>query len=361
MKVYYFLFGKKSNSSASFNRVNLFAEGLNSQGVIAKVNVIDLAPFRFPLLNKLFAPILLIYYFSPFIIYIHNSVLIFYGESVAYRFFSLLRKFNTIIVERNEFPTHLIWTDGVSKKMEKFCISFLLSLKYVDAFITCSNELKTYYLNYLQKDTPIFISPLIVKVSEFDQYRGANENKISYCGDWGNNKDGVDILIQAFALIHSKYPALRLSLIGGSTEQVERKLHDLVEELNIKPFVDFVGRVDHNNLPNYLSSSRILVLARPANKQAAGGIPSKVAEYLSTKRPVVLTDVGELRYFLQDGKNCYMCKPDSSNEFANKMDYALSDCNSGIIGINGYNTVLQFDYISQSKSLSEFLKKIHNV
>lgn len=74
MKVYYFLFGKKSNSSASINRVNLFAEGLNSQGVNTKVNVIDLAPFRFPLLNKLLAPILLIYYFSPFIIYLHNSV-----------------------------------------------------------------------------------------------------------------------------------------------------------------------------------------------------------------------------------------------------------------------------------------------
>lgn len=359
MDLYYILFAKKNagNNSAAINRIQLFSKGLREkEGVNVTIKIIDLTPFCSSILNRMIAPFLLMYHFFPFLLYIRNAKLIFYGESVAYRFFPILKKFNTIIVERTEFPTHMIRTDDISRELEKFCLSFLNSLKYADGFITCSNELASFYSNYLNEGTPVFISPLIVDVSLFSQYSDKIENRITYCGDWGNNKDGVEILIQAFALIHKKYPTLRLALIGGSTSLVEERLHKLVRNLRIESMVDFVGRIDHKLMPFYLSSSVLLALARPANKQAAGGIPSKVAEYLSTKRPVVLTNVGELYKFLHDGVNCYMCTPGSVDAFARKMDYALSDINSIEIGNRGYQTVLQFDYLVQSGLLYDFLK-----
>lgn len=360
MELYYILFAKKNavNNSAAFNRILLFAKGLREiDGVNVTIKIIDVMPFYSSILNKIVAPFLLLYYFSPFIIYIRKAKLIFYGESIAYRLFPILKKFNTIFVERTEFPTHMISTDSISSKLERFCLSFLKSLKYADGFITCSNKLASFYSNYLNEGTPVFISPLIVDVHLFSQYSSEKiKNIVTYCGDWGNNKDGVDILIQAFSLIHNKYPNFRLVLIGGSTSMVEERLHKLVENLGIESVVDFVGRIDHNRMPFYLSSSALLALARPANKQAAGGIPSKVAEYLSTKRPVVLTDVGELSKFLHDGVNCYMCAPSSVDAFALKMDYALSDINSLEIGKRGYQTVLQFDYSIQSNLLYDFLK-----
>lgn len=90
-------------------------------------------------------------------------------------------------------------------------------------------------------------------------------------------------------------------------------------------------------------------------------MPSKVAEYLSTGRPVVLTNVGELYKFLADGRDCYMALPNSIESFAQKLDEALLDLNASIIGERGYKVALQFDISVQSKLLLEYLKSISNV
>lgn len=363
MKIYYIVsVPKETIHSAALNRIKQFQLGLKKEGVDCSIINIDFtSSLRNRCIGKLHVIYTILKFLFTFTFYVRKSLLIFYGESVLYKLFPILKKKHKIIVERNEFPTYMISQVELSTKQIEFCQKFEQALVHCHGFITCSDELKKYYFHFLRKDCHCFVSPLIVDVDKFSKRGIPIENKISYCGDWGNNKDGVDILIKAFALIHSKYPQMKLSLIGGSTKEVEEQLICLCEKLEISDYIDFVGRINHEQMPNYLCNSRILALARPDNKQAAGGMPSKVAEYLSTGRPVVLTNVGELYKFLADGRDCYMALPNSIESFAQKLDEALSDLNASIIGERGYKVALQFDISVQSKLLLEYLKSISNV
>ena len=99
----------------------------------------------------------------------------------------------------------------------------------------------------------------------------------------------------------------------------------------------------------------MLVLARPNNKQAEGGIPSKVAEYLACGVPCVITKTGDLPKYLHDGEDCFLCDPDDENIFFQRM----VDCYNSdrtLIGCNAKKVVRQFNYIEQSSLLVDYLE-----
>ena len=79
---------------------------------------------------------------------------------------------------------------------------------------------------------------------------------------------------------------------------------------------------------------------------------------MAAKVPIVITNVGELKFYLKDNFNCYMSEPDSAILFSEKLIEALENNNDEIVS-NAYRTVAKFNYIEQSKSLLEFLKSIH--
>lgn len=356
MRVYYIICTSDNQHSAALNRIRLFVLGLKKNGIDGELSIFETLQIKNVFISKILNLAKILKYILS-LLFLPKSVLIFYGESPFFRFWKFLRLKHWLFVERNEFSTYLIEKDrSLSKKEQQFYKQFEKSLKYCHGFITCSNELSNYYRKYLNNNCKILISPLIVDVSMFVHTNTSRiSNKISYCGDWGNQKDGVDILIKSFAKIHDKFPKIRLELIGGSTIDVENALKNLAVNLNVYEFIDFVGRIPHQMMPQYLNTARILALARPANKQAAGGMPSKIAEYLSTSRPVVLTNVGELHYYLTDQINCYMSEPDSVELFANKMEQALTDEHADVIGQNGYQVAKQFDIDVQTKLLINYI------
>ena len=55
-----------------------------------------------------------------------------------------------------------------------------------------------------------------------------------------------------------------------------------------------------------LRTARVLALPRPAGSFSQAGLPTKVAEYLASGRPVVVTAVGDLPLYLRDGVDAYL-------------------------------------------------------
>ena len=347
--IVYIIYNPYQNPSAAYNRILLFQKGLQKLSIKVKVDLLT-PSYRFPkFFNSLFKVLILLFYYFKYFLN-SNNIIIIYGENYLWHLIPLYRK-AIVVVERNEFPNCII--DPCSKTDCK-----ILNLIYnCDGFITCSKALKQYYSDYLGIRNHIHISPVIVDLSLFNQ-KYAREQCITYCGDWGNNKDGVDILIRAFSIFQKRYPSYKLRLIGGSTEEVENNLHELAKHLRVESSIEYVGRIQHHSMPYYLCTSSILALARPNNKQAEGGFPSKIAEYLATGIPVVVTDVGELSTYLKDGTNCYMSAPNSHEAFAEKLIQAASDPNSQCVGNNGQKDVMQFNYDIQANVLLNYIQTL---
>jgi len=187
------------------------------------------------------------------------------------------------------------------------------------------------------------------------------EKIITYCGGLDGDKDGVPILIKSFSLIADEFPLFKLQLVGSlHNESTRLNLRSLVQKLNINDKVIFTGRIRRDNIPEYLCNSDFLVLARPNNKQAEGGFPTKLGEYLATGKPVVVTNVGEISNFLIDQKNAFVAEPDSAEKFANKLREALLNKNSSQIGLEGKKLVHnEFHYLTQAKELEKFILEVN--
>jgi len=347
MKIIYYLYEKGKEPSAAWNRVELIIKGCKVNGFEAIVYPIK-SPYG---INRALRPFILLWQVIKLYIDLFlnkDNAIVCYGYNYTWPLFFLPRKAK-LIVERNEYPDHLIRQGSKINYFEES------PLKHIDGFITCSKSLKDYYSGFCGSSCSFLISPVIVDIDEFHK-RTEKTKKISYCGDWGNHKDGVDILIEAFALLHKKHPDYRLELIGGSTPDVEMALKQLSIDLGVESSVDYIGRIPHEDMASHLLSASVMALARPNNKQAQGGFPSKVAEYLATGRPVVLTCVGDLPIYLTDHVNCFMSAPDSPDAFAAKLCEAIESPNSNDIAEKGFELAKSFNYDHQSKMIVDFIR-----
>lgn len=189
------------------------------------------------------------------------------------------------------------------------------------------------------------------------------ENYVAYCGKISPFKDGVDCLIESFALFVAKHNDYILKIIGGfENSEAERCLKALVNKLKLDKKVVFTGAITPAEMPRILCGAQMLALARPDNEQAKYGFPTKLGEYLATGKPVVVTRVGEIGDFLKDGVNCRMSEPDSPEAFADCMSWVADHYEDALkLGAKGKElTRKEFSSLEQSKKVLIFMKEIIN-
>lgn len=265
-----------------------------------------------------------------------------------------------IFHERTEYPF------VVSGKTTLGKIDLYIYLKSVvkkfDGIYVINNALKKYLSEKTNGKMPITIVNMLVDPERFNcSEKLLNHEKIiTYCGTLDGEKDGVPILIESFSLISNEFPSLKLQLIGSLNNELTRQnIQSQIQRLNIGDKVIITGAVKRNEIPKLLCNSYILALARPANKQAEGGFPTKLGEYLATGNIVVVTNVGEIGLFLKDKKNAYLSEPDSAEKFSQKLREALLNNNSPEIGSEGKKLVYnEFNYLTQAKVLEEMFNTI---
>lgn len=194
------------------------------------------------------------------------------------------------------------------------------------ALFVISSGLKDYYVEHGVDESKIHILNMTVDSDRFLNVKqsSSHESYIAYCGNVSNNKDGVDKLIRSFARVSKRHPEVKLYIIGESLSKAEfTDNYRLILELGIENNIVFTGKVRANQMPQLLADAKVLVLARPRNKQAKYGFPTKLGEYLITGNPVVVTSVGDIPLFLEDGVSALLSSPDNDEEFAEKISWAL--------------------------------------
>ncbi|NLF42430.1 MAG: glycosyltransferase family 4 protein [Bacteroidales bacterium] len=258
----------------------------------------------------------------------------------------------------NEYPSHIIFN---KKKSLRIKIKERLNYKFFDVALIISRPLLDFYKPLLRKKSRVLLLPVTVDFERFNGgYPKHDSLNITYCGDLSQEKDGVFDLAKAFKMLTNEYPYLKLKLIGENKSQSQKnELRKLVYNLGIEEHVLFKGFISGELIPNELYDSKLLVLSRPANKQAEGGFPTKLGEYLATGIPVVVTRVGDIPFYLKDSESAYLSEPGNYHDFYLAMKRALSnEYNSKSVGLNGKKIALTyFSHKNQGKQLSDFLLK----
>lgn len=266
-----------------------------------------------------------------------------------------------LMIELNEFDDIALAfsTNKLQLSLSKQFSKVLLTkiLPKTDLLLIMTRHLLEYYKQFTDQSKVKFLHlPMTVDLKRFDLKRKPIDRYMAYCGSSSFDKDGVDILIKSFSLISMKYPDVKLK-IAAFMESDGVKMLAMIQELQLQDKVIYVGELTRDQIPEFVTNAELLMLPRPDSKQARGGFPTKLGEYLATGNPVCATNVGEILNYLVDNESAFMAEPGSITSFTSAIDRALSDpVKAIIIGMNGRKVAeAQFNMDIQSNRLYNFL------
>ena len=266
-----------------------------------------------------------------------------------------------LISEHSEHPLRN-YQDSIFRKIQGKIKSYAEAI-LCDGMFCISQYLIDYYKALGVDQKKLFLVPSTVDTGRFSTSYNSplSFQYILYCGAITLLKDGVDILIKSFARISEKHTEINLVLVGKcDSDKTGLILEDLVNSLNIKNRVFFLGQLSRTDVPAYLTNAKILALARPKSMVADAGFPSKLTEYLASGVPVVVTEVGEIPVYLKSDVNAFLSKPDSVDAFAEKLEFVLDNYkfaqNVAAKGQELANTI--FNYNFQTQRMLSFIKSL---
>ena len=233
---------------------------------------------------------------------------------------------------------------------------------YYDGLALMTKTLYKHYNEFHKPGPKLLHLPMTVDLNRFDQafepVKGFVSPYIVFVGVMNDAKDGVNILIEAFSKIHPRFPDYKLYLVGPWNYDTPTH-RQMIGNLGLEQKVFYMGEYQRDTIPAILKNASLLVLPRPDSKQAQGGFPTKLGEYLATGNPVCATTVGEIPDYLVDGESVYFAEPGSVDSFANAMEQALGNTEQAKrVGANGRKVAeTHFNKDIQAKMLYDFLKE----
>ena len=196
---------------------------------------------------------------------------------------------------------------------------------FADAIICISPFLKKKYDSITGGSIPVFFLPVSADTGDIIcSDRGFNKPaRILYAGSFGE-KDGVELLIEAFEKLCRHYTGVALFLTGKGMED---RISRILKRINESPFADkihYLGFLSDAEYFNILSSCDIPCMVRVNSDFANRGFPFKLGEYLATGRPVLVSRVGGISEFLKDEENAFFVEPGSVESIFEGLDYILT-------------------------------------
>jgi D-inositol-3-phosphate glycosyltransferase len=130
---------------------------------------------------------------------------------------------------------------------------------------------------------------------------------------------GLDILIEAFAKILSSNPKARLLIVGEFYDN-PNEYFDLIKKLTIEDKVKVINQfVPNEEVAKYYQIADVVIL--PYRSATQSGILNVAYGFY---KPVIVTNVGGLAEFVDEGKTGFVVKPNSPDAIAEGVQRLLS-------------------------------------
>ncbi len=125
--------------------------------------------------------------------------------------------------------------------------------------------------------------------------------------------------IETICELRKKYPRATL-VMAGKDKGLEGEMKSLTKMLDLKDAVRFAGFLDEPAKIREFSAADIYL-----NTNRIDNMPVSVLEARALGLPVVSTDVGGLRYLIDDGENGLLCRSENSEQMCRAVETLLED------------------------------------
>jgi L-malate glycosyltransferase len=150
------------------------------------------------------------------------------------------------------------------------------------------------------KEHKIFVQPWGAEFEIFDHNISSKKSKkyIILCANKWEPGHHVDVLIKAIPFVVNEIKEIQFILLSGGIQEVELK--KLSKTLGIENYVNFIGRIAHEEIPKYLLNTDILVDTDIIGNNAGAGIGVINLEAMICGVPILLS---EREYLKNRGKS----------------------------------------------------------
>ncbi len=217
----------------------------------------------------------------------------------------------------------IAWCRSISKQFEvknwvlkrKKIIYELATLVFANSIATKQDLVENYGVN--ERKIEVFYNA--VRTSEAAKNK-TQKNKIVYVGRMSPSK-GVDTLLKAMPLILTRFPDLKLQLIGGRIEGKEIVYYKKeCKRMKISRSVSFAGNKSKEIVLKEFSTAYLTVV--PTIVEAFGFV---VIESFSVKTPVVGSNTSGIAEIIRDGRDGFLFETQNHTDLAKKIIYLLEN------------------------------------
>jgi glycosyltransferase involved in cell wall biosynthesis len=168
--------------------------------------------------------------------------------------------------------------------------------------------------------------------------------------------EGLNLLVEAFAKLRENQPNVYLLLVGDG--ETRNELEVMVDQLDIRDYVRFTGRVPHDDVNRYHSIIDIAPFPRTPDIVCEFISPLKPFESMAMGQVVVGSDVAALREIITDGEHGRLFKKGDSHDLFEVLTSLVSNPEEMIrLKSSGLDWVKEHRDWSK---LASYLHKVHN-
>lgn len=131
----------------------------------------------------------------------------------------------------------------------------------------------------------------------------------------------VESLISAIPLVLQQIPQAKFIIAGEGPE--EKMLKEMASSLKVSDSIRFVGSIQNDELPYYLTASDVYV----STSLSDAGLAASTAEAMACELPVISTDFGANAEWVKDGENGFLVPTKDPTSLAEKIIVLLKDKN----------------------------------
>ena len=173
---------------------------------------------------------------------------------------------------------------------------------------------------------------------------------VSYIGTMGN-AHGLRTLVEAAEELQTAAPNVLFLLIGEGAEK--ERLVSLVRARGLGN-VRFLDQQSRDKIPAYICASDACLVLLKKNEIFKTVIPSKMLEFMSCARPLILGVEGQARQILEESRAGICIEPENSSELAQAVLRLAADAPlREALGRNGRRHILQ--HFSRRQTATAYL------
>ncbi|AFQ46141.1 glycosyltransferase [Desulfosporosinus meridiei] len=129
---------------------------------------------------------------------------------------------------------------------------------------------------------------------------------------------GLDLLIEAFALVQRRFPQTLLRIAGEGPQRAS--LEDLAVRLGVSEHIEWLGQLPNAEIAGFYQSIDIVVIP---SRQESFGVTA--VEASACARPVIASRIGGLTEVIVEGETGLLVSSESISELSSAMEGLLND------------------------------------